>query len=99
MAGCDSIDWGKPQQEERFVQFLALTDICYADFGVPQDSEADRERIRGEIAYLEGFLRSVQAKLTNERFVASAPEAVLAKERQKESDARLKLENLRKAIS
>jgi len=99
MAGCDSIDWGKPQQEERFVQFLALTDICYADFGIPQDSEADRERIRGEIAYLEGFLRSVQAKLTNERFVASAPEAVLAKERQKESDARLKLENLRKAIS
>jgi len=99
LAGCASIEWGKPTHESQCIQFLAFTDVCYADPGLPQDLQADRERIQSEIEYLEGFLASVQKKLSNERFVASAPEAVMAKERQKESDALLKLENLRKAIS
>jgi valyl-tRNA synthetase len=99
LAGCGSIEWGKPAHESHYKQFLAFTDVCYADPGLPQDLEAGRERIITEIEYLEGFLASVQKKLSNERFVASAPEAILAKERQKEADALLKLENLRKAIS
>jgi valyl-tRNA synthetase len=99
LAGCGSIEWGKPDQEAQCIQFLAFTDVCFADFGLPQDLQADRERIQTEIQYLEGFLASVQKKLSNERFVASAPESVLAKERQKESDALLKLANLRKAIA
>jgi valyl-tRNA synthetase len=99
MAGCGAIEWGKPTHEAQCIQFFAFTDVCYADLGLPQDLKADRERMLSEIEYLEGFLASVRKKLTNERFVASAPEAVLAKERQKESDALLKLENLKKAIS
>ncbi|MBM3411480.1 MAG: class I tRNA ligase family protein, partial [Bacteroidetes bacterium] len=99
MAGCGAIEWGKPADEAQCIQFFAFTDVCYADLGLPQDLQADRERMLSEIEYLEGFLASVRKKLTNERFMASAPEAVLAKERQKESDALLKLENLKKAIS
>jgi valyl-tRNA synthetase len=44
-----------------------------------------------EIKYTQGFLAAVQGKLSNERFVAGAPEQVVAVERQKEADALQKL--------
>ncbi len=51
------------------------------------DAEAESLKLREELAYQEGFLRSVQAKLQNERFVSGAPAQVVENERKKESDA------------
>ncbi|MBV7441916.1 valine--tRNA ligase [Weeksellaceae bacterium TAE3-ERU29] len=51
------------------------------------DAEAEKEKLQAEKEYLQGFLKSVQKKLSNERFVANAPENVVAMERKKESDA------------
>lgn len=51
------------------------------------DLEAEREKLEKEKEYLKGFLRSVQNKLSNEKFVSGAPEAVVNAERKKESDA------------
>lgn len=51
------------------------------------DTEAEKLKLGKEKEYLEGFLRSVRNKLSNEKFVSSAPEAVVLAERKKESDA------------
>jgi len=48
---------------------------------------------------LEGFLVGVQKKLSNERFVQNAPEAVVALERKKQSDAEEKIATLRESIA
>jgi valyl-tRNA synthetase len=52
--------------------------------------------LTAELNYTKGFLKSVQGKLSNEKFVNGAPEKVLANERQKESDALAKLKQLSK---
>lgn len=51
------------------------------------DMEAEREKLEKEKAYLQGFLIGVRKKLTNEKFVGSAPAAVVDAERKKEADA------------
>ncbi len=72
------------------------------EFAVPQseniDVEAEKARIKKDIDYLEGFKASVNKKLSNERFVSNAPEAVVAAERKKLADADAKLEVLRAAL-
>ena len=45
------------------------------------DIEAETKKIKEEITYNEGFLKSVEKKLANKRFVSNAPEAVVAIER------------------
>jgi len=53
--------------------------------------EEEVAKLEEELKYTQGFLLSVQKKLSNERFVAGAPEAVLAIERKKEADALAKI--------
>lgn len=57
------------------------------------------DKLLAEKNYLEGFLKSVRAKLSNEKFVSGAPESVVVNERQKEADALAKLETLEKGLS
>ena len=72
-------------------------------FGVPFtgliDIEAEKEKLTAEIAHLEKFLKGVRAKLSNEKFVANAPEQVVALERKKESDSIEKLESVRARLA
>ncbi len=63
------------------------------------DTEAEREKILKEIDYTEGFLTSVMKKLSNEKFVGSAPAQVVEIERKKQADAEAKLEVLRKSLN
>lgn len=49
--------------------------------------------------YNKGFLKSVQAKLSNEKFVAGAPEQVIANERKKEADALAKIATIEQSIA
>ncbi|MEM1269284.1 MAG: class I tRNA ligase family protein, partial [Bacteroidota bacterium] len=58
------------------------------------DLEVERERLRKEITQKEGFLASVQRKLSNEQFVSRAPAAVVDRERKKAEDARAELAKL-----
>jgi valyl-tRNA synthetase len=64
-------------------------------FGEVVDLEAQVSKLREELNYTEGFLKSVQKKLSNERFVNGAPEQVVANEKQKEADALAKISLLR----
>ena len=72
------------------------------EFNIPQsqniDVEAERARISKEIEYLTGFKASVEKKLSNERFVSKAPEAVVAAERKKLDDANSKLAALNASL-
>ena len=56
-------------------------------------------KLTEELNYTEGFLKSVQKKLSNERFVNNAPEQVVATERKKEADALAKIETLKASLS
>lgn len=58
------------------------------------DLDKELDRVGKEIARLEGFLKGIEAKLGNEKFVANAPESVLANERQKQQDTQTKLDRL-----
>ena len=61
--------------------------------------ENEIEKLSHELTYTEGFLKSIQAKLTNERFVKNAPEKVVASEKQKEADALAKITTLKNSLS
>ncbi|MDE5707661.1 MAG: valine--tRNA ligase, partial [Alistipes sp.] len=63
------------------------------------DKEAETKKLNDELAYLEGFLASVMKKLSNERFVSSAPEKVVANERAKQSDAEAKIAAIREQLA
>ena len=55
------------------------------------DVEAEIKKLEEELRYAQGFLKSVEAKLANERFVNGAPAAVVEKERKKKADAEAKI--------
>ncbi|WP_418502405.1 valine--tRNA ligase [Flagellimonas sp.] len=63
------------------------------------DVEAEIAKIKEELKYTKGFLKSVQGKLSNERFVNNAPEQVVAIERKKAADAEAKIETLEKSLA
>lgn len=60
--------------------------------------EEEISKLSEELVYAKGFLKSIQGKLNNERFVNNAPENVVALERRKEADALAKIETLKKRL-
>jgi valyl-tRNA synthetase len=71
--------------------FVPLTD------GV--DHEEEIRKLEEELAYQEGFLKSVLQKLSNEKFVANAPDKVITMERKKESDARARIATILESLA
>tara|TARA_B110000238_G_C15778311_1_gene290632 strand:+ start:13 stop:339 length:327 start_codon:yes stop_codon:yes gene_type:complete len=63
------------------------------------DIEAELEKLQKELDYTKGFLKSVNGKLNNERFVSGAPEQVVANEKKKQADAEQKIEVLENQIA
>ena len=63
------------------------------------DIEVEIEKLQKELDYTKGFLKSVNGKLSNERFVSGAPEQVVANEKKKQADALQKIEVLENQIA
>jgi valyl-tRNA synthetase len=61
--------------------------------------EQEIEKLQQELQYTKGFLKSVQAKLSNEKFVAGAPAQVLENERKKEADALGKIATIEQSMA
>ncbi len=78
--------------------FMVGTDGFAVPLGNLIDVKAEIEKLEKELAHLEGFLKGVKAKLSNENFVAHAPEAVIAKERKKQRDSEEKIETIKANI-
>ncbi|MFU8861796.1 MAG: valine--tRNA ligase, partial [Cyclonatronaceae bacterium] len=62
------------------------------------DLDKERERITKEITRLEGFLKAIDGKLSNDRFVQNAPAEVVDNERKKRADALANLEKLQGSL-
>ena len=79
--------------------FMVGTDEFAVPLGNMIDIDAEIEKMEAQLKHLEGFLQGVMKKLSNERFVANAPEAVVAMERKKQSDSEEKIAALRDSIA
>ena len=73
-------------EPEAAVSFIVKNVEYFVPVGSMVNAEEELEKLREELVYARGFLKSVEKKLSNERFVQNAPEAVVAKERQKMAD-------------
>lgn len=62
------------------------------------DIEAEIEKAEAELKHLEGFLRGIEKKLSNEKFISHAPQAVVEMERKKQHDATSKIATLKATI-
>lgn len=79
--------------------FLVQSNEYFIPFGDAIDVSAEKEKMEEELNYTKGFLKSVQGKLSNEKFVNGAPEQVLANERKKEADALQKIAILEEKLA
>ena len=79
--------------------FMVGTDEFAVPLGNMIDVEAEIAKMEAQLQHLEGFLAGVKKKLSNERFVANAPEAVVALERKKQSDSEEKIAALKESIA
>ena len=81
------------------VNFMIRTNEFFVPLAEHINVEEEVAKMRAEVEYYEKFLKQVNAKLSNEKFVNNAPENVVALERKKQSDATTKLENLNNRIA
>ncbi|MEG1564040.1 MAG: valine--tRNA ligase [Bacteroides sp.] len=84
---------------DNVVSFLVGTTEYVVPLGDNIDVEAEITRMETELKHKEGFLQSVMKKLSNERFVSNAPEAVLDLERKKQADAQSIINSLKESIA
>lgn len=78
--------------------FLVGTTEYMIPLGNNIDIEAELKKLEDELTYLRGFLKSVTAKLSNERFVANAKAEIVENERKKKADAESKIKTIEESI-
>lgn len=78
--------------------FMVGTDEFAIPLGDMIDVSAEIERLEAQLKHLEGFLNGINKKLSNEKFVANAPEAVVAMERKKKNDSEEKIAAIKESL-
>ena len=78
--------------------FIVKTTQYFVPMSENINVEEEIAKLEKDLAHYEGFLRGVMAKLSNERFVANAPAAVVENERNKQRDAEAKLAAIRERM-
>lgn len=97
MANISEIDT-VAEKDTTAAAFMVGTDEFAIPLGNMIDIAAEIEKQEAQLKHLEGFLAGVMKKLSNERFVANAPEAVVALERKKQSDSEEKIAALKESL-
>ena len=97
MANLDKIEFITEKSADAS-SFMVGTDEFAVPLGDLIDVAAEIEKAEAQLKHLEGFLMGVRKKLSNENFVAHAPEKVVALERKKESDSVEKIAALKATI-
>lgn len=77
--------------------FIIGTDEIFVPVEI--DTEKEKEEMQKELDRQRGFLRGVEKKLSNERFVNNAPDAVVASEKKKQADALARIKILEKSLA
>ena len=98
MANLETIDVAKEKPADAS-SFMVGTDEYAVPLGNLIDVAAEIDKAEKELQHLEGFLMGIHKKLSNDNFVAHAPEAVVARERKKESDSVEKIAALKQTIA
>ncbi len=98
MANVESIEVVKEKTPDA-TAFMVGTNEWAVPVGNLIDVDAEIEKAAKELQHLEGFLAGIKKKLSNDNFVAHAPEAVVARERKKQSDSEEKIAALKLAIA
>ena len=98
MANLEAIDVAKEKPAD-VSSFMVGTDEYAVPLGNLIDVAAEIDKAEKELQHLEGFLMGIRKKLSNDNFVAHAPEAVVARERKKESDSVEKIAALKQTIA
>ena len=86
------------EKVDNAISFMVKTTEFFVPFSESIDVEVEIKKLKEELKYQEGFLNSVQKKLSNERFVNNAPEKVVAIEKAKQDDAENKISALKSQI-
>ncbi|RME02938.1 MAG: valine--tRNA ligase, partial [Bacteroidetes bacterium] len=97
MANLDAVELTSDEPAST-VSFLSGKVKLYLEIASAIDAEEEKARIQKELDYYRGFVESVRRKLSNERFVNNAPEAVVNKERQKLADGEEKIRLLEESL-
>ncbi|MCX2575409.1 valine--tRNA ligase [Pedobacter sandarakinus] len=79
--------------------FMAGKDEFFIPLMENIDVDAERIRLNADLVYLQGFLKSVDAKLNNERFVQNAKPEIIANERNKKADAETKIKIIEESLA
>ena len=87
------------EKDATAASFLVGTTEFAVPLGNNIDVEEELKKLEADLKYMEGFLASIEKKLSNERFVSNAPEAVVAGERKKQADAESKIKTLKESIA
>ncbi len=86
------------EKDASAASFMIGTDEFAVPLGDMIDVKAEIERLEAQLKHLEGFLNGVNKKLANEKFVANAPEAVVAMERKKKKDSEEKIAAIKESL-
>lgn len=98
MANLSAIDV-VDEKDSTAIAFMIGTDEFAIPLGDMIDVAAEIEKLEAQLKHLEGFLAGVTKKLSNEKFVANAPEAVVALERKKQSDSEEKIAAIKETLA
>ena len=79
--------------------FMVETTEFFVPLEIKIDVEKEREAILKDLEYQRGFMNSVDKKLSNEKFVSSAPQKVIEMERKKKADAEAKIKSLEESLA
>ena len=87
------------EKEEGALSFRVQANEYFIPVSGAINVEEEIQKLSEELKYTQGFLQSVQKKLSNERFVAGAPQNVLDIERKKEADALSKIATIEQSLA
>ena len=99
LAQLQSIESNLPREKNTLGSFRVGQMEFFIPLNQAIDPEEERKKMMQELEYSKGFLKSVEKKLSNERFVSKAPKKVIELERKKAADAREKITLLEKSLS
>ena len=94
MANLSQIDIVSDHKEDGSSEFLVGTTVFAVPLAGLIDVDAEIQKARAQLEHLRGFLAGIEKKLSNENFIAHAPEQVIALERKKKADSESKIATL-----
>jgi valyl-tRNA synthetase len=86
------------QKPENASSFVLGANEFFVPLNLEIDTQAERQKLEEELRYAQGFLKSVEKKLSNEKFVNGAPAQVVENEKKKKADAEAKIKAIEASL-